>query len=422
MNTHIRLVNSGFDIIDENWGGIYRGGSYLLIGPRKSGRTLLGLQFAKAAADDKEVCLYFTNMRPKDLMIHAASINFDIQKAMNKNNVIVVRVSPPNDAYEMSNPDDYLIDYINDIITVVNQYQPSRLVFDELTHYVGFNSISLLKDVFLHTLETVEEKDISSFFVMGEPATQKAQDIVDSLSEHVTGQISLKKSSARVHDQYNGGTVTITPNVGHPEGRFSDEYFIKPYKGILTREIEDLEDQYTSVDTAEKLPAKAKIMEETPELLSDELGFSNLYEYNDFSLVLNNQVALYKSTGQTFNLVSIMLDPAAQVKGLLSLNQLQNAVRVGADKKDKICIVDNKILVLLIKSHEKSVSNLLSKIQNNLPSADEGYLNAIQTFISILHSEVDESVYNAEGMLSKVISNDTAVMESYKPLIEFVEK
>src|SRR5512147_2191525 len=95
MKKKIQLVSSGISIVDNAWGGFYRGGTYLLVGPRKSGRTLLGLQFAKESIKQKEICLYFTSMRPKDLMIQAASIDFDLQNYMNQNQVIVVRVAPP---------------------------------------------------------------------------------------------------------------------------------------------------------------------------------------------------------------------------------------------------------------------------------------------------------------------------------------
>ena len=81
-----------------------------MIGPRKSGKTLLGLQYALQAAKQKEVCLYFTTMRPKNLMIHAASIDFDLQSYMNQNLIIVVRVAPPSDLYDVRNPDEYLIE------------------------------------------------------------------------------------------------------------------------------------------------------------------------------------------------------------------------------------------------------------------------------------------------------------------------
>ena len=74
------LSPSGISFIDEAWGGFYKGGTYLLTGPKKSSRTLFALQYAHECVNKQETCLYFTTMRPKDLMINAASIEFDIQK------------------------------------------------------------------------------------------------------------------------------------------------------------------------------------------------------------------------------------------------------------------------------------------------------------------------------------------------------
>ena len=85
MKKKLNLVPTGISLVDKAWGGFYRGGTYLLIGQRKSGKTLLGLQYAMESAKNKEVCLFFTSMRPKDLMIHAASIDFDLQSYMNQN-------------------------------------------------------------------------------------------------------------------------------------------------------------------------------------------------------------------------------------------------------------------------------------------------------------------------------------------------
>ncbi|MBK7867126.1 MAG: hypothetical protein IPJ75_09120 [Ignavibacteriales bacterium] len=52
-NGKINLINTGISIVDESWGGFYRGGTYVLIGPRKSGRTTIGLQYAMAGIQQK---------------------------------------------------------------------------------------------------------------------------------------------------------------------------------------------------------------------------------------------------------------------------------------------------------------------------------------------------------------------------------
>lgn len=423
MSSSIRLISSGFNFLDKKWGGIYRGGSYLLVGPRKSGRTLLGLQFALEAAKSQEVCLFFTTMRPKDLMIQAASLSFDIQSYMNQNLIIVVRVAPPNDVYDMPNPDNYLVEYMNDIITVVNQYSPQRIIFDELTPFIGFNNLDILKDAFLATLEHIEERDVSSLFIVGEPATERAEEIVDSLAQFVTGLIYLRKSGKKLEDRFQGGQVVISPNVGHTEGQFSSEYHIEPYKGVTTDfKKKEPTQVYTDRTFGDEQKKFSKIKQNgNGHRNSDLTYFTNVYNYNDFQLILNNQIALYKSTGQTFNLVVFKLDQVATVKGLLTVNQLQNAIRLSSDKKDKICAFDNKVVVLLVKSSSKNVINLIQNVQNNLPSNDIEYINAVQEFISIFSIEVDETVENAESLIRYALDADRISGSSYTPLTKYNE-
>ena len=419
MAASIQKIPSGFSFIDKNWGGIYRGGSYMLVGPRKSGRTLVGLQLALEAAKSSEVCLYFTLMRPKDLMIQAASLNFDIQSYMNQNLIIVVRVAAPNEIYDMYNPDDYLVEYFNDIITVVDQYKPTRIIFDELTPFVGFKNLDYLRDTFLRTLESVEERDITSLFIISEPATQKAQNIVDGLAQFVTAAIHLKKDISSVGERFQKGYVTITPNVGHTEGEFTAEYKIEPNKGVTTEFSLDR----TRTQTIEDIPVLPKhrnISKQTKiEPASEPYAFSNIYNYNDFLLILNNQIALYRSTGQSFNLVSIKLDPTAQMRGLLNLSQLQNSIRQSTTKKDKICVVDNKIIVLLVRGSLKGVIDLMSNVQNNLPSKDSNYINAVLDFITVYNQEIDEKFENAESLMDQVLTAESS-SQSYQPLNKYI--
>ena len=212
MKKKIQIIQSGISLVDKIWGGFYRGGTYLLVGPRKSGRTLIGLQYAMECAGQKEVCLYFTSMRPKDLMIQAASIDFDLQYYMNQNLIIVVRVAPPSELFEVGNPDDFLTEYLNDIVTVVEQYQPNKIVFDELTPFIGFNNINLLQNVFGRTIESIEENGITSLFILGDPATPAANSIVEALSGYSTGMIYLQKTEGEF-GRTQSGIMTITPNI-----------------------------------------------------------------------------------------------------------------------------------------------------------------------------------------------------------------
>ncbi|MGD1007616.1 MAG: RAD55 family ATPase [Ignavibacteriaceae bacterium] len=407
MKKKIQLLPSGITLIDNNWGGLYRGGTYLLIGSRKSGRTLLGLQFAMECAAQKEVCLYFTSMRPKDLMIQAASIDFDLQHYMNQNLIIVVRVAPPSDFYEVGNPDEFLVEYMNDIVTVVDQYQPNKIVFDELTPFIGFNNVNLLKNVFMHTTETIEDNGITSLFILGEPATPLAESIIDALAAYSTGIVYLKKKESEAGSS-SGGVMTITPNIGHTEGQFKANYCIEPYKGI-TIELKKIQTQTNpssfTVTNPSDTDRKYKSLTDI-DLPEENIFIPNYYSINDFYLILNNQIALYKSTAQVFTIISFRLDQAAEKLGLLTITQLQNAIRLSTDKKDKLCIFNNKVIILVTKDDQKSVISLIGKVKSNLPSNDPIYIKNIIQYISVYAVKVDQSVQTADDIFQQLTSDE----------------
>ena len=344
MKKKIQLVSSGISIVDNAWGGFYRGGTYLLIGPRKSGRTLLGLQFAKECVKQKETCLYFTSMRPKDLMIQAASIDFDLQQHMNQNHVIVVRVAPPSDIGEVENTDEFLVEYLRDIVTVVGQYQPNKMVFDELTPFINFINLTLLQDVFIETTEAIENESVTSLFVLGDPATPAANSIADTLALNSTGILYLNKDEET--EGLSGGKITITPNIGHTQGKFSAHYHLEPSTGITDDYSVQRKRKRTTAVTESGLQYQSLADLDVP---AENFTFTNFYNLNDFQLILNNQIALFRSTGQVFTLVSFKLDPEAEKEGLLTINRLMNIIRLSSDRKDKICLISNNVVVMVTK-------------------------------------------------------------------------
>ncbi len=400
MKKKIQLVSSGISIVDNAWGGFYRGGTYLLIGPRKSGRTLLGLQFAKECVRQKEICLYFTSMRPKDLMIQAASIDFDLQQHMNQNQVIVVRVAPPSDLKEVENTDEFLVEYLRDIVTVVGQYQPNKMVFDELTPFINFVNLTLLQDVFIETTEAIENESVTSLFVLGDPATPAANSIADTLALNSTGILYLNKDEES--EGLSGGKITITPNIGHTQGKFSAQYRLEPSKGITDDYSVQRKKTKTTSVTESGLQYQSLADLDVP---AENFTFTNFYNLNDFQLILNNQIALYRSTGQVFTLVSFKLDPEAEKEGLLTINQLMNIIRLSSDRKDKICLISNNVVVMVTKEDTRTINKFISRIKGNLPHNEPEYIEKVIPYISVLGLRVDETIKNAEDMINRLTLN-----------------
>jgi circadian clock protein KaiC len=413
MKKKIQLLASGISLVDSAWGGFYRGGTYMMIGAHKTGKTLLSLQYAMESACQKELCLYFTSKRPKDLIIQAVSIDIDLQELMNQNLIIIVHVTPPTDIINASNSDQLLVEYLNNIVTVVEQYQPSKIVFDELTPFVGFQNINLLQDTFLKTLEAIEDFGITSLFILGEPATQFAEQIIDAITANGTGIIYLR-NGAMSEKEYHRGKMTISPNIGHTQGKFSADYIIEPNKGVITVAKPSA---VSAVPVATDAPGPGSVIAPKGrkykslidiDTVGEPVTHSNYYDVNDFTLLLNNQIALYKTTGQIFTILSFRLDMEAERKGLITINQLQNAVRLSTDRKDKICIILNNVVVLITREeNRKGVKSLISKIKTNLPGNDPNFIKSVIPYISVYAVKVDENVHNANDLIELLVENES---------------
>ncbi len=336
-------------------------------------------------------------MRPKDLMIQAASIDVDLEYYMNKNLIIVVRVAPPPESTAYGNRDEYLSEYLSDIITVVNQYNPSRLVFDEITPYIEFEDTVKLRDVFSNTFEQIEDLGITSLLSVREPASAATQMIFNILNNYATGVIQLYKKTDS-NGSTKSGIIDIQPNIGHTEGRFRAHYSIEPYRGITT----DFKTPKTKV--SEKVYEKIGDYISLSEIKTsvEELTIPNFYSLDDFKLILNNQIAMYKTTGQVFTLVSFRLLPREKRNSTLTINQLKNVIRISAEKKDKICQIDEQICVLLVKEEPKSISDFINKIKMNLPSDDSSERELLASDVFFYYLKVSEQFENADQMLSKL--------------------
>jgi len=408
MKKKIQLLPSGIPLVDLAWGGFYRGGTYLLVGPHKSGRTLLSLQYSVQSSRENEVCLYFTSVRPKDLIINAASIDLDLQEYMNRNKIIVIKVTPPKNIELSDDPDLYLSEYIHDVKSVVDQYQPDRIVFDELTQFVGFRNLDLLRETFLKTSEYIEEQGVTSLYVLGEPAVPATKKIFETLASACTGIIELEKHEDFI-SRNNPGEMIITPNVGHTEGQFKSDYFIEPNKGIQVKftKQKTTQEYLSGTDMESKYKSLSEI-----QIPSETYSLPNIYNFDDFKLILNNQIAYYKTTGKAFSIASIRLDVTAEKGKLITIKQLQNAVRLSAERKDKICTVSNKVLILFTKEIVHDINNFLAKVKSNLPNDDQNYLKSIIQFISVYHVTIDDEIANAEDLFSKLLSDGQT--EKYK--------
>jgi circadian clock protein KaiC len=271
---------------------------------------------------------------------------------------------------------------------VINQYHPTKIIFDEITPYVEFEDINVLKDAFGLMIESIEDLGITSLLILREPAAPSSKMIYNVLNSSATGIIQLQKSENS--DENQPGVIYITPNIGHTEGKFKANYYIEPYKGITT------DFKVTKRSTRENiLPEITEILpNKTAGVNPPDYLIPNIYSLNDFKLIINNQIALYKTTGQLFTILSLRLNTVRSASANITFEQLSTSVRLAAQKKDKICTIGDRIYILITNSDEAIVDGFISKVHQSF----NGNYNAN---ISYLMLKINPALNSVEDIFSE---------------------
>jgi len=234
---------SGIDIVDEGWGGLYRGGSYLVYGRAISGRGLLNLTFTQTGTLLGESCLFISPERPKDLMIHAASIGFDLRRAHETGRVKLMRIPP---LFSLQNVgDDGVARALHDLVTIIRQHRPSRVVINDFTPFVLFKSYDRLRTEFVQMLDEIGSIDTTMMIAMAEPASSRSNEVVEFMKAQMTGSIHVELE--KNDDTNTRRRVTLIPHIGH-----------------FRRLIKENWDLETLANAGEKISAAVRIQPKTP--------------------------------------------------------------------------------------------------------------------------------------------------------------
>lgn len=226
MQNNLQLISSGISLIDEGWGGLYKGSNYLLIGGHKSGRSSFGLRFILEGAAHKERGIYFTSKTPDEVINQANKMNLN-NNLIYSDLITCVRIIPPDNNSLLGVNDQELVDYFDDVIGAIDDFYPSRIVFDEITQFIRFKDETLLElvlDKFNHNLEN---HHITSIIISAEPVTDEMSALLQRLADVSNGLIYLDKE---INDLY--GTISLLPYIEHKSGELKSNYIFDEEKGL----------------------------------------------------------------------------------------------------------------------------------------------------------------------------------------------
>ncbi len=224
--TYTPKILTGIDAIDRNWGGFYRGGSYLAYGRAASGRDLLTMRFTQVGVQMGESVLFLSPSRPKDLMIQAASIGFNLREAYGQGLVKLLRIPPVLN--QQSSDDSGILKSMRDLVAIIRREKPQRLVLNDFMPFVMFRSFDRFRGAFVEMLEHTDVLDMTMVLVMSEPANKESHQMIDFMNSQMTGSIHVMTPGER-EDLHQKRRLVLMPNIGHLRRKSEEIWDLTPF-------------------------------------------------------------------------------------------------------------------------------------------------------------------------------------------------
>lgn len=220
---YVPKLLTGIAPIDEAWGGFYRGGSYLVYGRAASGRDLITLRFLQTGAEQGESGLLISPARPKDLMIQSASIGFNLRQAYEQGTVRLMRISPVLN--QPADDDAGVLKALRDLVAVIRQHRPQRLIVNDFMPFVAFQSFDQLRTAFVEMLEQTDVLDMTMVLVMPQPANTQSSRVIEFMSSQMTGSIHVEMDAEQPESTER--RLIMLPNIGHLQRQTSEAWDLR---------------------------------------------------------------------------------------------------------------------------------------------------------------------------------------------------
>lgn len=179
-------IQSGIDVIDQRWDGLARGAAYLLYGRARSGRDLVAMQIAAAAAAFEERCVFVSPRHPRELARQAAPTGFDLEAACAEGTVRLLRTPT-----SLGEGDEAIEQALDELLALVQRTGPDRLVIEDFTPFVLFREADCMQRALRSFFEAIADTETTAVIGLGEPASPSSQEIVDALRRFTAGAVHL---------------------------------------------------------------------------------------------------------------------------------------------------------------------------------------------------------------------------------------
>ena len=180
---------SGLAAVDRQWGGLAAGRTYLLVGRAGAGRSALALQTVRAAADADQRCLVISPRSPDELVEVGHEVGLDLAAAHTAGTLRLLRI--PKAADLAARGSEGLAKSYRDLVALVASDDPARVVIEDFTPLVQFDTFERFHDAFAGLVGALREQGVTLVIGLGDPANDASRRLLDVVEGLVDGTIHL---------------------------------------------------------------------------------------------------------------------------------------------------------------------------------------------------------------------------------------
>lgn len=163
----------------------------LIIGSQGSGKTVAAINYSIPKTIEKKT-IFFTSDSKHHLNQKITPLLSDLSTSLDHNYFIFE--SPKLNIQDKSSGDKILEELILGVLIPIKQINPDIIVFDELTKYLGFQSLDNLERVLTELLYYLKQNNIYSLFTVAQPNSRRAVELIQLLKKEFSFFLDLNEN------------------------------------------------------------------------------------------------------------------------------------------------------------------------------------------------------------------------------------
>lgn len=173
----------GLPVFDRSFGGIYLGRPVLIIGRRKSGKSLVAAHLVGKTLQSGERVILFTDKRPDEVILDASSMNIDLSAAITSGQFIMISYSTINQGGDGKYTALPFPQALNELREMVNAKHVAYVIFDTIVPWVAVSPVSEMPKHVEHFINALNEMELTTLLLLPEAASASARKLSDNLGE-----------------------------------------------------------------------------------------------------------------------------------------------------------------------------------------------------------------------------------------------